>query len=164
MRSLAPLRMSLLHGAKAWINAILSCICQESLHAVLRMSRRLCDCCVALGLEEGAAQKEYRHCRGPIYRLGAKSVPKRLRRLYPEQQEASEDALRNVQYLEKREQGMCYGKFGKEGYYIESGHVEAAIRVLVVRRCMQAGMHWRHGNAVGISATHAHYKSHRRTT
>ena len=136
MRSLAPLRMSLLHGAKAWINAILSCICQESLHAVLRMSRRLCDCCVALGLEEGAAQKEYRHCRGPIYRLGAKSVPKRLRRLYPEQQEASEDALRNVQYLEKREQSMCYGKFGKEGYYIESGNVEAAIRVLVVRRCM----------------------------
>ena len=72
---------------------------------------------------------------------------------------ALEDSLCdcNPHYLERCEQSMCYGKFGKEGYHIGSGHVEAAIRVLVVSRCVQAGMHRRYENAVGISAIHAHY-------
>jgi hypothetical protein len=32
-----------------------------------------------------------------------------------------------------------------------------------VRRCKQAGMHWRHSNAVSMAAIHAHYRSHRKT-
>ena len=40
-----------------------------------------------------------------------------------------------------------YGWLRKHGYYISSCHVEAAARVLVARRCKQAGMHWRHHNA-----------------
>ena len=37
--------------------------------------------------------------------------------------------------------------------------IEAAIRVLLVRRCKQAGMHWRHINAAHIAALHAQYRS-----
>ena len=126
-------------------------------------SDHLHDCCLALGLEEKLAAKEYRFCRGLLYRIGAQSVSRRLRRLYPEQLETSEQALTHLLYLEKRKDNMRYGWFRKNGYYIGSGHVEAAVRVLIVRRCKQAGMHWRHSNAVRMAAIHAHYRSHRGT-
>ena len=125
-------------------------------------SDHLHDCCLALGLGEEPAAKEYRFCRGLLYRIGAQSVSRRLRRLYPEQLEASEQALTHLLYLEKRKENMRYGWFRKNGYYIGSGHVEAAVRVLIVRRCKQAGMHWRHANAVRMAAIHAHYRSHRK--
>ena len=127
-------------------------------------SDHLHDCCLALGLEEKAANKEFRYCRGLLYRLGAQSVSRRLRCLHPERLKASESALGHLLYLEKRMQNMRYGWFRKNGYYIGSGHVEAAVRVLIVRRCKQAGMHWRHVNAVRMSAIHAHYRSHRTAT
>ena len=50
----------------------------------------------------------------------------------------------------------------KNGYYIGSGHVEAAVRVLIVRRCRRAGRHWRHTNAVSMAAIHARYRSHQK--
>jgi len=78
--------------------------------------------------------------------------------------EASEQALTHLLYLEKRKYNMRYGWFSRNGYYIGSGHVEAAVRVLIVRRCKQAGMHWRHANAVRMAAIHAHYRSHRKAT
>ena len=78
--------------------------------------------------------------------------------------EASEQALTHLLYLEKRKDNMRYGWFRRNGYYIGSGHVEAAVRVLIVRRCKQAGMHWRHANAVRMAAIHAHYRSHRKAT
>jgi hypothetical protein len=37
--------------------------------------------------------------------------------------------------------------------------VEAAVRVLVVRRTKQAGMHWHLANAVRMAAIHARYRS-----
>jgi len=125
-------------------------------------SDHLHDCCLALGLEEGLASKEYRFCRGLLYRSGAESAVRRLRRLYQKSLDASPHALRNLLYLETRKENMRYGWLRKNGYYIGSGHVEAAIRVLVVRRCKQAGMHWRHVNAVSMSAIHAHYRSHQK--
>ena len=127
-------------------------------------SDHLHDCCLSLGLEEKPAAKEYRFCRGLLYRIGAQSVSRRLRRLYPEQLEASEQALTHLLYLEKRKDNMRYGWFRKNGYYIGSGHVEAAVRVLIVRRRMQADMHWRHANAVRMSAIHARCRSLRTPT
>ena len=127
-------------------------------------SDHLHDCCLALGLGEKPAAKEFRFCRGLLYRIGAGSVSRRLRRLYPEQLEASEQALTHLLYLEKRKYNMRYGWFRRNGYYIGSGHVEAAVRVLIVRRCKQAGMHWRHANAVRMAAIHAHFRSHRKAT
>ena len=117
-------------------------------------------CCLALGLEQPAAEKEYRFCRGLLYRIGAESATRRLRRLHQDKLDASPEALRNLLYLEKRKDNMRYGWFRKNGYYIGSGHVEAAVRVLIVRRCKQAGMHWRHANAVRMAAIHARYRSH----
>ncbi len=123
-------------------------------------SDHLHGCCLALGLEQTAAEKEYRFCRGLLYRIGAESAVKRLRRLHRDKLDASPEALRNLSYLEKRKDNMRYGWLRKNGYYIGSGHVEAAVRVLIVRRCKQAGMHWRHANAVCMAAIHAHYRSH----
>lgn len=125
-------------------------------------SDHLHDCCFALGLEDAPASKEYRFCRGLLYRAGAESAVRRIRRLYKKKLDASPDALRHLLYLESRKDNMRYGWLRKNGYYIGSGHVEAAVRVLVVRRCKQAGMHWRHNNAISISAIHAFYRSHRK--
>lgn len=126
-------------------------------------SDHLHDCCFALGLGNEPASKEYRFCRGLLYRLGAESAVNRIRRLYPERLETSPNALVHLLYLEKRKDNMRYGWLRKNGYYIGSGHVEAAVRVLVVRRCKQAGMHWRHVNAIRMAAIHAHYRSQRRS-
>lgn len=125
-------------------------------------SGHLHDCCFALGLEAAPASKEYRFCRGLLYRVGAESAVRRIRRRYKERLDASPDALKHLLYLENRKDSMRYGWLRKNGYYIGSGHVEAAVRVLVVRRCKQAGMHWRHNNAISISAIHALYRSHRK--
>ena len=48
---------------------------------------------------------------------------------------------------------------GSKRIGVDSGHVEAAVRGLDVRRCKQAGMRWRHQNAVSAAAIHAHYRS-----
>ena len=125
-------------------------------------SDHLHACCLALGLKEANAAKEFRFCRGLLYRSGAESAVRRLRRLYLKQLDASPQALTNLMYLEKRKNNMRYGWFRKNGYYIGSGHVEAAVRVLIVRRCKQAGMHWRLNHAVWMAAIHAHYRSHRK--
>ena len=123
-------------------------------------SDHLHACCLALGLGDAPAAREYRFCRGLLYRAGAQSVSRRLRRLYQKQLDAAPPALKDLLYLEKRKDNMRYGWFRKNGYYIGSGHVEAAVRVLIVRRCKQAGMHWRHANAVSMAAIHARYRSH----
>ncbi len=72
---------------------------------------------------------------------------------------ASPQALKDLLYLEKLKDNMRYGWLWKNGYYIGSGHVEAAVRVLIVRRTKQAGMHWRLHNAVLMAAIHARYRS-----
>lgn len=123
-------------------------------------SDHLHACCLALGLDQPAAEKEYRFCRGLLYRIGAESAVRRLRRLYQQELDATPKALTDLLYLEKRKDNMRYGWLRKHGYYIGSGHVEAAVRVLIVRRCKQAGMHWRHANAVRMAAIHARYRSH----
>jgi len=123
-------------------------------------SDHLHDCCLALGLAQPAAEKEYRFCRGLLFRIGAESAVRRLRRLFQKEPDASAKALTDLLYLEKRKDNMRYGWLRKHGYYIGSGHVEAAVRVLIVRRCKQAGMHWRHVNAVFMAAIHACYRSH----
>ena len=123
-------------------------------------SDHLHACCLALGLDPELASKEYRFCRGLLYRAGAESATKRIRRLYQTQLDAAPKALTDLLYLEKRKDNMRYGWLRKNGYYIVSGHVEAAVRVLIVRRCKQAGMHWRHANAVSMASIHARYRSH----
>lgn len=115
-------------------------------------------CCENLGLSDEAVGKEYRFLKGLLFRCGASSVIKRLENKYA-QALSSTEAEKALDYIRKRENNMQYGKLRKAGFFIASGHVEAAARVLVVRRCKQAGMHWRHKNAVRISAILAHLRS-----
>ena len=42
---------------------------------------------------------------------------------------------------------------------VSSCHIEAAARILVARRCKQAGMHWRHHNAACVCAIIARLRS-----
>ena len=71
-------------------------------------------------------------------------------------QAKAKDALN---YLDKRRGNMRYGWLRKHGHYISSCHMEAAARILVARRCKQAGMHWRHHNAACVSAIIARLRS-----
>ncbi len=116
-------------------------------------------CCQNLGLSEKQAGKEYRFLRGLLYRCGATSVIKRLENKYGQALARSQEAKKALDYIRKRKENMCYGQLRREGFFIASGHIEAAARVLVARRCKQAGMHWRHQNAVRISAILAHLRS-----
>ncbi len=116
-------------------------------------------CCENLGLSDAETGKEYRFLRGLLYRCGAASVIKRIENRYATALENSQEAKKALNYIRKRKDNMRYGKLRKAGLFIASGHVEAAARVLVVRRCKQAGMHWRHKNAVRISAILAHLRS-----
>jgi hypothetical protein len=116
-------------------------------------------CCENLGLPTEAVGKEYRFLKGLLYRIGATAVINRLETKYAQALEASPEADKELDYIRKRKQNMGYGRLRKRGLFIASGHVEAAARVLIVRRCKQAGMHWRHKNAIRISAILAHLRS-----
>ena len=116
-------------------------------------------CCENLGFSDENAGKEYRFLRGLLYRCGAAAVIKRLENRYAQALSSSPEAGKALNYIKKRKENMCYGKLRREGLFIGSGHIEAAARVLVVRRCKQAGMHWRHKNAIRISAILAHFRS-----
>ena len=116
-------------------------------------------CCENLGLSDEKTGREYRFLRGLLYRCGATAVIKRIENIYAQALGNSREAEKALNYIRRRKGNMQYGKLRKEGLFIASGHIEAAARVLVVRRCKQAGMHWRHKNAVRISAILAHLRS-----
>ena len=87
-----------------------------------------------------------------MLRHGADSVVDRTRRLCPRELEAPKEARDALGYLDRRRDNMRYGWLRRNGYYISSCHVEAAARILVARRCKQAGMHWRIHNAACVCA------------
>ena len=118
--------------------------------------------CMNLGLGKDEAQKKYRFLRGLLYRIGADSVIRHVEAHYAQTLSTCETADKELEYLRKRRNNMRYGWLRRNGYLIGSGHVEAAARVLVVRRTKQAGMHWRHLNAIHMAAILAHYRSQRK--
>lgn len=123
----------------------------------MHASGYLSKCVNALGLEDPG--REYGVCRGIMLRVGAGSAVDRIRRLYPDRLAKSGEAASALEYLDKRRGNMNYGWLRKNGYYISSCHIEAAARILVARRCKQAGMHWRIHNAAKIAALIAKYRS-----
>jgi hypothetical protein len=112
-----------------------------------------------LGLPCAAAEKEYRFLKGLLFRVGAEPVIRRIESRHHAALKLSEVAAVELNYIRKRKGNMHYGKLRKEGFFIASGHVEAGARVVIVRRCKQAGMHWRHENAIRISAIVARLRS-----
>lgn len=124
---------------------------------IMHACDHLHSCCTHINLPD----KEFRFLRGLLRRHGAKSAVKRLMNNYAEPLTSNPNAFKEINYLKKRIDNMHYGIIKKEGLFIASGHVEAGIRVIVARRCKQAGMHWRHKNAFRICAIHAYYRSNR---
>lgn len=116
-------------------------------------------CCAALGLPAEAMEKEYRFSKGLLYRSGAAAVVRRIQTRHATALAAHPEAADELEYIRKRQLNMNYGFLRKRGFFIASGHVEAAGRIIVVRRCKQAGMHWRHANALRVSAILAHFRS-----
>ena len=114
-------------------------------------------CCEKLGIAD--PKKEFKTCRAIMLRHGAGSAVDRIRRLYAKELESSKEATDALGYLDKRRENMRYGWLRKNGYYISSCHVEAAARILVARRCKQAGMHWRLHNAACVCAIIAKLRS-----
>ena len=129
----------------------------EFTNDVMHACGYLSACCQALGIASPA--KEYATCRRIMFRHGAGSAVDRIRRLYTEELEASKEAGAALDYLDKRRENMRYGWLRRNGYCISSSHVEAAARILVARRCKQAGMHWRHHNAACVCAIIARLRS-----
>ena len=123
----------------------------------MHASGYLNTCCQALGIED--ATKEYRTCRSIMLRHGAGSAVDRIKRLYADRLAASKEAASALDYLDKRRDSMRYGWLRKNGYYISSAHAEAAARIIVARRCKQAGMHWRLHNAACVCAIIARLRS-----
>ena len=117
----------------------------------------LSTACHAPGIPD--PDKEYKVCRAILKRHGAASALKRLKRLHGKSLEASEEASAALAYLEKRQAHMNYGWLRRNGYYIGTAHVEAAARILVARRCKQAGMHWRVANAACVCSLLARLRS-----
>lgn len=114
-------------------------------------------CCENLGIP--GWKKEYATSRRIMFRHGGGSVADRIKRLYSKELAASETARGAIEYINKRRDNMRYGWLRKNGYYISSAHAEAAARILVARRCKQAGMHGRHHNAACVCALIAKIRS-----
>ena len=110
------------------------------------------------GMDDTATAKAYRTARAILRRFGATTLLRHLRNRYPAlvADAEAEDALA---YIQKRENQMKYGEYGKQGLYIGSGLVEAACRTDVARRCKQSGMHWRFKNAAAMCALVARFRS-----
>ena len=123
----------------------------------MHASGYLNTCCQNLGIDDPA--KEYRTCRAVMLRHGAGSAADRIRRLHADGLTKSEAARDALDYLDRRRNNMRYGWLRKNGYYISSAHAEAAARILVARRCKQAGMHWRLHNAACVCAVIAKLRS-----
>jgi len=115
--------------------------------------------CLELHLSEQDTRRTYRKFRGLLFRNGAASLIKNFTKLHQNTIDASADAAKELKYFTKRQDAMCYGHLRKDGLYIGSGHVEAACRTTVARRCKQAGMHWRFHNATRICAILAALRS-----
>jgi len=84
--------------------------------------------CLALGLAPAGTEKEYRFLKGLLFRCGADSVVRHVRKCHGKALDASQTALDELAYLEKRLDNMRYGWLRKNGYFIGSGHVEAPPR------------------------------------
>ena len=100
----------------------------------------------------------YKTAKSILKRYGAQTLLRHLRKKYSHIGEKCE-AWTKIEYIEKRTKHMEYGEFVKQGLFIGSGPVEAACRTDVVRRCKQAGMHWRLKNAAAICALTARFRS-----
>lgn len=115
--------------------------------------------CLERHLPDHATRREYRRLKGLLFRQGARALIRRIRQVHADFLVVSPAARKELAYFEKRAHAMRYALYRKHGLYIASSHAEAACRTNVVRRCKQAGMHWRYSNAERVCAILAALRS-----
>lgn len=78
------------------------------------------------------------------------SITARAAALLPEDQNARDEALREIAYLERNKERMRYATFRAQGLFVGSGVIEAGCKTIVGQRLKQSGMEWplRGANAI----------------
>lgn len=118
----------------------------------------LCTLCKELGLENHMAIFKKVRCIMKTHSVDA--ALRHLQKRYPhEMKNANPAAGKAYAYLDERRKNMEYGRLRKQGYFIGSGHIESACKLIVGTRCKQAGMRWRHHNAAYVSSVRAAIRS-----
>ena len=104
-------------------------------------------------LAPGRLDAEYKRFRRRLKTWGGESMLRGLAEGYGQEavRALSGEALAAWNYLEERAWMMDYRQLRREGYFIGSGLIESACKMLVAARCKLAGMHWRHHNAAAIA-------------
>ena len=67
-----------------------------------------------------------------------------------EQSLDTENARKEIAYLENHLERMTYGTFRKAGYFIGSGVIEAGCKTVVGKRMKGSGMFWSEAGAQGV--------------
>ena len=82
-------------------------------------------------------------------------------RHYPLAGVRAKELERKLGYFERNAHRMRYQHFRNLGMFIGSGHIEGAIKAVVVQRAKQSGMHWSVEGASSIIARRTHHASGR---
>jgi hypothetical protein len=82
-------------------------------------------------------------------------------RSYPLAGVKAEELDKKLGYFERNAHRMRYADFKDLGMFIGSGHIEGAIKAIVVQRAKQSGMHWTVDGAADILALRCHHASGR---
>jgi hypothetical protein len=82
-------------------------------------------------------------------------------RQYPLQGVKAEELDKKLGYFQRNIHRMRYARFKKMGMFLGSGHIEGAIKAIVVHRAKQSGMHWSVDGAADIIALRCQHASGR---
>jgi hypothetical protein len=82
-------------------------------------------------------------------------------RQYPPEGVKAEELDKKLGYFQRNAHRMRYARFKKLGMFIGSGHIEGAIKAIVVHRAKQSGMHWSVDGAADIIALRCQHASGR---
>jgi hypothetical protein len=82
-------------------------------------------------------------------------------RRYPLEGARAEDLEKKLGYFQHNAHRMRYADFKDLGMFIGSGHIEGAIKAIVVHRAKQSGMHWTVDGAADILALRCQHASGR---
>lgn len=111
--------------------------------------------------DEGHLQADFQRFRKRLKVWGGKSLLRGLEENFGKEalDALKGDAAQALAYLRERAWMMDYPRLRREGYYVGSGLIESACKMLVAARCKLAGMHWRHKNAADIALLRASLRS-----
>ena len=110
---------------------------------------------------KGSLEADFRRFRRRLKLWGGESLLRGLARTFGEAALGAlgGEAAKALSSLRERVWMMDYRRLRREGYFIGSGLVESACKMLVAARCKLAGMHWRHKNAAAVALLRATLRS-----